>query len=608
MSAYYLGPNQDPNGVYGGEFYAIDTSGGFSMDQSLRKIPIGQDGPITQFDVTDALQIVFDVATFNERVGIIKDASNTETISADLNERGELLVDSVTISTGDFIEGININSIVSMGRLSTLYSDFNNTVKTYFGLPNGFASLFAAAATYNVNGGIFNATTFINLINGNTFDPSGSYISDLSGYFTVNSVNNVLSYACSTNVLGNRPDGLYHISDGFLDGDLLFIPKGMTINLSVNIDAELPGADPINIGPLNLLAQDASYNYADISNNVYKRTSSTVTNISQSYEVPMLIILKNTIAQNTTVFGDDWTVIYAVNKNWLAIAMSSSGEYQTAIEEDGRIYVSNDYGVTWTVEYNIGVASSNCVSISQTGQYQTASNGTNIFISIDFGQSWSKVFNMGTSNIFLCISLTGQYQTLVSCGDTVYRSTNYGITWSALSDINLDIYNSIAGFPTAGLAMSYNGQYQTIVSENIYLSSDYGRTWTDSSTPNGLDDRNWEGIAMSSTGRYQTAIESGGEIYISADFGNTWRFINTPIVTDKQWQAVEMTSTGQYQVVIEKQGTVYISVDYGASWRESKSTLVKSRNWQALTLSANGLYISAVEYGGYIYGASLTYL
>lgn len=608
MSAYYLGSNTQPNGVYGGEYYAIDTSGGFSMDQSLPKIPFGQNGPITRFDVTDALQIVFDVATFNERIGIIKDASNIETLSADLNERGELLVDSVTISTGDFIDGINATSIISMGSLSTLYSDFNDTVKTYFGLPNGFASLFAAAANYNVNGGIFNATTFINLINGNTFDPSGSYISDLSGYFTVNSINSVLRYACVTDVLGNRPNGAYDISNGFLDGDLLFIPKGMTINLSVNIDAELPGAEPINTGPFNLLLQDASFNYADISNNVYKRTSSTVTSISQTYEVPMLIILKNTIAQNTSNFGQNWTILYPVNKNWLAISMSSSGEYQTAIEEGGRIYVSNDYGVTWTVEYNIGVSSSNCVSISQTGQYQTASNGTNIYISIDFGQSWSMVFNMGKSNIFLCISLTGQYQTIVSCGDTVYTSNNYGITWNALSDTNLDIYNSIETFPTAGLAISYNGQYQTIVSENIYLSSDYGRTWRDVSTPNDLDDRNWEGIAMSSNGRYQTAIESGGEIYISADFGNTWRFINSPIVTDKQWQAVEMTSTGEYQVVIEKLGTVYMSVDYGASWRQSDSPLVNGRNWQAIALSANGLYISAAEYGGYIHGASLTYL
>jgi photosystem II stability/assembly factor-like uncharacterized protein len=578
------------------------------MDQSLPKIPFGQNAPINQFNVTDALQIVFDVALFNERIGIIKDASNIETLSANLNAQGELLVDSVTISTGDFIEGINVNSIVSMGSLSTLYSDFNNTVLTYFGLPNGFASLFAAAANYNINGGIFDATTFINLINGNTFDASGSYISDLSGYFTVNGVNNVLRYACLTDVLGNRPNGAYDVSNGFLDGDLLFIPKGMTINLSVNIDAELPGALPINTGPLNLLAQDASFNYADISNNVYKRTTSTVTNISQTYEVPMLIILKNTIAQNTNLFGQHWSIIYAVNKNWLAISMSSSGEYQSAIEAGGHIYISNDYGVSWTIKYNIGVASSNCISISQTGQYQTASNGMNIYISIDFGQSWSMVFNMGKSNIFLCISLTGQYQTIVSCGDTVYTSNNYGVTWNALSDTNLDIYNSIETFPTAGLAMSYNGQYQTIVSENIYLSSDYGRTWTDVSTPNGLDDRNWEGIAMSSTGHYQTAIESGGDIYISADFGNTWHFINSPIVIDKQWQAVEMTSSGQYQVVIEKLGTVYLSTDYGASWKQSSSTLVNSRNWQSIALSANGLYISAAEYGGYIYGASLTYL
>jgi photosystem II stability/assembly factor-like uncharacterized protein len=608
MTTYYLAPNSLNNGVYTGEFYAIDTSGGFTIDQSFTQIPFGQNTPITQYDVTQALQIVFDVNLFNTRIGVIKDASNVTTLSSSVDACGNLLTNSLTITTSDFLNNVTTNSILSMGSLSTLYSDFNNTVLTYFGMPNGFASLFAAATGYSINGGIFNETNFVHLINGNTFDVSGSYISDLSGYFTVNSINTLLNFACQTDVMGNRPNNMYNISDGFFEGDLFFIPKGITINLSVDIEAELPGAKPINIGPINLQAQDASFNYAKTNVNVYKTTKSTVTNISQSYEVPILIVLKNNVLQQASNFGQYWVVLYSSQINWLAISMNSSGEYQAGINDTGNIFVSSDYGQTWSIKYNIGIATSNCVAISYTGQYQTASNGENIYISIDYGMSWSLVFNLGKSNIFLCISLTGQYQTIVSCGDTVYTSNNYGLTWSGITDTNLDIYNSIETFPTAGLAISYNGQYQTIVSENIYLSSDYGVTWINVSPQNNLDDRNWEGVAMSSTGHYQTAIDSGGDIYTSLDYGNTWTYVNHPNVIDREWQAIAMSSSGEYQIALEKQGSVFISTDFGLNWTISTSTLIQNRNWQAITMSSNGLYITIAEYGGSLYGSILTTL
>jgi hypothetical protein len=55
--------------------------------------------------------------------------------------------------------------------------------------------------------------------------------------------------------------------------------------------------------------------------------------------------------------------------------------------------------------------------------------------------------------------------------------------------------------------MSSDGKYQTAVVNNgdIYLSSDYGVTWTVKDTTN----REWYGIAMSSNGKYQTAVAWG---------------------------------------------------------------------------------------------------
>ena len=66
---------------------------------------------------------------------------------------------------------------------------------------------------------------------------------------------------------------------------------------------------------------------------------------------------------------------------------------------------------------------------------------------------------------------------------------------------------------------SISGKYQTAVDDGsyIYVSSDYGETWTQKGIAAG-----WSGVAMNGTGQYQTATVSGGYIYVSSDYGNTW--------------------------------------------------------------------------------------
>jgi hypothetical protein len=54
--------------------------------------------------------------------------------------------------------------------------------------------------------------------------------------------------------------------------------------------------------------------------------------------------------------------------------MSATGQYQTALEENGKIHVSNDYGVTWTTVGDPLVADKNWqwVAVSSDGLYQCA--------------------------------------------------------------------------------------------------------------------------------------------------------------------------------------------------------------------------------------------
>lgn len=604
MSISYLPPNVNINGQYTGLCYAFDGSGGYTVQQGFNEIMLKTPDLLNKYDVTDSIQLRFSVQTLNKKLGILKDASNLNTIQAWFNPITEkLYTDSIKICACDFVDGINYQSIVSLGKMGSLYKDFNSTVSTYFGSLGGFMSIFSNAETFNANSGVFDASAYLQVINSSTFNMHGSFVSDLSGHVTVSDINNLLDWIVDGNIFNNRDPSRhnYGIIDGFVAGDLIYIPQGLTISLSVNIQAE--SILPINnVGPSYLDAIRNRLNWT--RNNVVRTTTYSRTNITQTTTFPILLILTNTPVQNYLNYGVTWTLVEGVTdsqpNNWLSVSLSSTGRYQSAIDVSGTIYNTQDHGLTWSQVHNIGTSDTNSVAISFTGMNQTASNGHSIYVSNDYGVTWQPTFTGGTSNVFVSISLTGQYQTVVSCGDTVYLSSDYGQSWRPIDNTS-DLYYSVEAFPTASVALSYDGHYQTIVTENIYISNDYGETWTDVSPQNNLDDRNWDSVAMSSDGRYQTAIENGGEIYVSHDYGQYWVYVDNPLVIDKIWESISISATGQYQTAVEQGGSIYVSNNYGVTWSKVADPVLQGQQWQSVSVSSDGLYQTAVTYGGHMY-------
>lgn len=609
----YPSNTQNSNGAYTGDAYAIDTSGGFSIEQNFPEIKLQDTTVANKFDVTDALQIQYSVRRMNDRIGITKDELNDKTLFLEFDASNDMLVnDTVTITSEDILSYITTENIISVGRLSTLYSDFNYTVLEYFGAPYGFSTLFAGEQYYNVNQGVFDASALIQLINKYDFNINGTVVTDLSGYFTVHGVTENLRYASGTNIFDNRPeDKNIGVTDGFVEGDLLYIPNGLNITLSVDIEQE-PYNPISNVGPSNLSAINNLINYSESQTNVRKQTTSTTTNITQTYSVPLLIELVNYNIGAFDYYGASWTNKTDTgigNQNWLVVSISASGKYQTAIEEYGDIYVSNNFGTTWIQRENIGTALTNNISISLTGQYQTAANGTEIYVSNNYGISWSQVYNFGFSQIFVSMCLTGQYQAVISSGDTLYQSSDYGQTWNRNTNINGNLYNSIQSFPTAGISMSYDGKRQIIVCEAIYLSTDYGQSWNTTTIIDDanreFDDHNWVACDMSSDGKYMSAIEVTGEIYTSNDFGHNWIKNDNANVRDKQWQDISISANGRFQTAVEKNGYVFVSTDFGLNWKVAPDPELSSDVWQTISVSANGMYQTAAVYGGHIYTAEI---
>ena len=244
------------------------------------------------------------------------------------------------------------------------------------------------------------------------------------------------------------------------------------------------------------------------------------------------------------------------------MSVSSSGQYQSAIAYDNAqpgyyIFLSSDYGSTWSA-INLVVSQFtplNCISVSASGQYQTACTGNvgYILISNDYGNTWAQVTStVGYSWKCVSISSSGQYQT--SClydgsSNYIYTSSDYGNTWI------VNPFDPVSGIITS-VSLSASGQYQSVCTASggiIYISNDYGNTWNLSS--GSPSNQNFVSIAVSASGQYQVvAAQSNGSyngsIFTSSDYGISWSSNNNAPndLNDATWSSVAISASGQYIV------------------------------------------------------------
>ena len=314
--------NINTDTFYTNTVYAFVATGGFQMqrvfDPSFREFEV-----VPTFDVTDSVQVLFDVATLNAKLGLYKNATNDGVVSSAFDKVEDVFMDSngneissITISTADFKSGINTNGkqVISVGKYTTLYLDFKNYVSSYFGFDGGFSSLFAAASEFSIDtNNEFNNLSFIRLMHGETQTAFGSYINDLSGSITISNLTKLLRFAIDANCFGNRTPvttdangnrvegsgtaidpvykSNYGIEDGFVAGDLIWVPTGTSITLNLDIDSE--GFMPLN----NSGPSYAEMNYSQTTSydtvNFSQTTVATTTLITRTVKAPLLIKLVN---------------------------------------------------------------------------------------------------------------------------------------------------------------------------------------------------------------------------------------------------------------------------------------------------------------------------
>ena len=229
------------------------------------------------------------------------------------------------------------------------------------------------------------------------------------------------------------------------------------------------------------------------------------------------------------------------------------------------------------------------------------------------------------NNLSVCCSSDGNIVTMVSqsgypysntliisTNNTTYLSSDITLSESILSNLNnnhfFELNTSIQR--TFKLAMSYTGQYQTIVilnNENMTTSSinsttgilyslNFGVKWqyakdVKTNTEDILKKINWTSVVISYSGQYQTAVSTPsyinkyGYIYYSNDYGQTWtQSSGTTGAPSKSWIGVSMTKN-------------FTSVEVG-SIGENNTTLFYPEGYIQIAVSKEGkLYVSKFDNG-----------
>ena len=278
-------------GPYATTVYAFGATDGFVMERQFADITLRPADAIQRFDVTNAVQVTVAASVFNAKLGTFDTVDDCFKIDDEE-------VDEITFTSDNFRTALaSVEDVISVGSLSTLYSDFKTYVGTYFGFNGGFETLFAAATEFTIDeDDLFEADSLVALINGEAAgeDPATPYTKVMTGSITISNITKLLRYAVDSNCFGNRvPSGTdvnddntnFGVNNGFLANDLIWVPTGIEVTLKLAIDAE-------SFNPINNRGPNYVQNTNLTEGNFSSVTSATTTLITRVVKAPMLIRLK----------------------------------------------------------------------------------------------------------------------------------------------------------------------------------------------------------------------------------------------------------------------------------------------------------------------------
>lgn len=322
--------------------------------------------------------------------------------------------------------------------------------------------------------------------------------------------------------------------------------------------------------------------------------------------LPPLTVTFSDTSTDLPVIGDTWEQVILpspddVSQAWYGIAISrNTGQYQLAVgvnltlPRKAFVYRSEDYGVTWT-KINIGTNGLpiflyywGC-GMSSDGAYQYITDGTSagvagkIWRSNDKGLTWASLISTPLKLWkFISVSPTGQFVLAVANNpgtDGIWYSNNYGLegSWHAGVKANNSHFGNIAFLGCTIVPNTPLIQYACGDTNSVYKSTDGGVHWSPvSSLPVS---QRYNIIATSDDGMYITVtthnstphVAGNGLVYTSNNAGTSFTSAHSGITSGEQWLGSSMSSDGSKQFVFKRGATpvldtLYVSTTSGTSF------------------------------------------
>jgi hypothetical protein len=258
-----------------------------------------------------------------------------------------------------------------------------------------------------------------------------------------------------------------------------------------------------------------------------------------------------------------------------SVAVSSDGKYIFVNDYLGRVFISSNYGTSFTDISNVVTGSNKFRSVmSSTGKYiYSPANGTNRYSS-DYGVTWA---NDPVGGFGAAVSGSGKYVLKYPNNiSTISISSNFGSTYTGV-----DVGTLFA--PIRCCSMSKSGQIMALGSGSynvLKISQNFGKTWNTISI--GSLPRV---ISMSASGRYILAGE-----YLSTDFGNSFSVLPSPVTISNGYTGASVSANGQY-MILANNNTGFYSIDYGATWTSHASNGGNTSGACCLDMPSNASFI-----------------
>ena len=230
------------------------------------------------------------------------------------------------------------------------------------------------------------------------------------------------------------------------------------------------------------------------------RFSSISMSLSGEYQVALFDGLSILTSNN---YGTSWVKnnqgLTTTNANgWTFSAMSDDGYFiflaQAATSPPTFAFYHGDSTSTWNPSFTVSVPTTGTIgmgifAIGMDSQGQTlyfVDNVQTLYISHNYGSTWKYQYSTYDFNSLISFSMsrsTGSANAIAVFGSTYYTSANKGNTW-----YQHNTPNEIYGNTFTSMVISYSGKYVFGMISNtsanvssmggLYISSDFGNTWT----------------------------------------------------------------------------------------------------------------------------------